>query len=237
MCRILLLTLLLFPGMALAGTPTAAQILSQSKAASGGSGWDHIYSMRVTATATMSSGPSGAYSMVIDFRTGHVVSHFKVGSMVLIARGFNGGTGWKAMFGRAATRASSPEAQKANVTHAYMATNGWWYPQRAPAKVRLVGKRVDGSASYWVLNITPEGGIPFDLWINTKTQLVSREVLNADSLSSTTFFSDYRMVHGVKVAFHLRSASTVSGRETVSTTQLKKVTMNVPVSAKDFAMP
>lgn len=236
MNRVVFLILFLISGSAVAGTPTAVQILAKSKAASGGIAWDGIVSMRTVATTKM-QGMSGTYTVLVDFRTGRTATHFKVRGTTIIVTGFDGKSGWKSVFGRAVTADHSPDQLRADVTDAYIAMYGWWYRQHAPAAIKLLGARTENATDYWVLEITPERGNTFDLWINAGTWLISRQVLHAGTQNSTSNLADYRSVHGIKIPFHIRSVSMVSGRTFVSELQLSKVAINVPVSAKDFATP
>ncbi|MGH8162479.1 MAG: aspartyl protease family protein, partial [Gammaproteobacteria bacterium] len=61
--------------------------------------------------------------------------------------------------------------------------------------------------------------------------LVARLVYHAP-VHFTTYLSDYRTVHGLKIPFHTRSTA---GHGQV--TQEKKATVNVPLIDKDFAVP
>lgn len=235
MLKILIFALLLMPVLALAATPTARQVLAQAKAASGGRAWDHIHTMRIEATRTM-LGRSGTSTTLLNFRTGSMVSHAKLGGMT-IANGFDGKMGWTAMGSRPAAPNGTPAKQKASASSAYRATYSWWYPKRWPAEFDLVGKKTNDEGSYWVVKITPKGGSPFELWIDAKTHLIARVAANPGIIQFTTYLSDYRKVSGVKIPFHKRTVTVVSGRKVTTKSELNSVEVNVPVSPEDFAMP
>jgi len=131
----------------------------------------------------------------------------------------------------------SPRGKKLAVTSAYQTAQAWWFPKRWLGKIKLVGSRTSGHDRYWVLRILPRGGMPFDMWINAKTHLIARTVmaLGVGAMKQTTYLSDYHTVDGVKTAFHERISNGQAQYDTVM--QVKKVGVNVPVSAAEFAMP
>lgn len=216
---------------AAASTLTAVQILSRTKAASGGNAWSHIQSMR-TESSKHINGQVSANTTLVDFRTRSYVSRDQVRGMT-IATGFDGQSGWMAMPGQQPT----PQNSTASVTGAYLASLGWLHPKQWHAKTVLVGKQVLPTGTDYVLKITPAGGSPVDLWVNAKTWLVDREVLASGSVQITTYLSDYRSVHGAEMAYDSRTVTVVAGRNVATTSQLKSVTFDVPVNAKDFALP
>lgn len=237
MKRTFLLALLLVPGLALAATapPSATKIFARNKAATGGNAWNQIHSMRIKATVK-TSGLSGSGTILEDLRTGRSVTHYKLGP-VSGAQGFDGKMGWSKAPGGEVAAANSPTAKKRNVTGAYQMANGWWKPKRWPAEIKAFGTRKNGDKTYQVIRITPKGGKPFTLWIDPKTHLVARsvEATGMGSVKETTYFSDYRTVKGVKIPFHQRASNGKKQYDRVI--QIKKIDVNVPVNARDFAMP
>ncbi|MGH8274125.1 MAG: aspartyl protease family protein [Gammaproteobacteria bacterium] len=233
MRKLVFLAFFLLPGLALAASPTAAQILAQSKAASGGDAWNRIHSMQTTATIE-AGGLSGTANELDDLTTGRSVSHFALGPLKG-AQGFNGKLGWSKSPGGSVAPDDSPAAKKRDATAAYQTAQAWWFPKRWPGKIESLGTRKDNQTTFQVLRITPRGGNPFELWINADTHLIARTVDSSGVLPQTTYLSDYRTVHGVKMAFHARQSNGKKQYDTVI--QLKKVTVNVPVDAQDFARP
>ncbi|MGH8428145.1 MAG: aspartyl protease family protein [Gammaproteobacteria bacterium] len=233
MRRLLFLIVLLMPGIALAAAPTAAQILAQSKAASGGTAWDHIHTLRSEGTIEV-GGLSGSASELQDFLTGRSVSQGSLGSY-RFAQGFDGKMGWSESPDGEVSPDDSPAAKMRDLTAAYQTEQAWWYPERWPAKIESLGTREDDGTTYQVLQITPQGGNPFEMWINDKTHLIARTVDRTGVLPETTYFSDYRTVDGVKMPFHQRVSNGKKQYDTAM--QLKTASFNVPVADSDFAMP
>ncbi|MGH8128054.1 MAG: aspartyl protease family protein [Gammaproteobacteria bacterium] len=235
MRRLLLLLVLLLPGVALAATPTAAQILAQSKAASGGDAWNGVHTLRFEA-AIQTSGLSGTATELDDLVSGRSLSRYNLGSLKG-AQGFDGKVGWTMSPGGEVAPSDSPAAKQADATAAYQTARAWWFPQRWPGKIESLGTRTEDKTVYQVLGIMPRGGREFELWIDAKTHLIARtvEATGQGAVESTTYFSDYRTVKGIEVAFHQRYSN---GKKQYDTNvQLKTVAVNVPVIASDFAMP
>ncbi|MDN5864383.1 MAG: aspartyl protease family protein [Gammaproteobacteria bacterium] len=221
---------------AFAGTswsPKVKTILAESKAAMGGATWNHIASLRAEGT-TKAGGLVGSRSSLESLQTGRWISYTKLGP-IEVAYGFDGQTLWYKPPNGQASPIDAPDAKKRAVTSAYTTERAWWYPERSPAKIKLLGgKQADGK-TFYVLKITPKGGKSFKLWINAKTHLFARNESHSQSGNSTTYLSDYRTVEGIKIPFH---RLTVTGKQRRRITrQLKSVSVNVPVSASDFAMP
>lgn len=208
-------------------------ILAQAKAASGGDAWNAIHSIRLEGTIEM-GGLSGSVTQLEDLLTGRSVSRYNLGSLTG-AQGFDGKLGWSQAPGGAIAPDDSPAAKKRDATSAYQTALAYWFPKRWPGKVESLGTRKDTGTTFQVLRITPRGGNPFELWINADTHLIARTVDSSGVLPQTTYFSDYRTVKDVKLPFHMRYSNGKKRYDTV--VQVKKVAVNVPVNANDFAKP
>lgn len=235
MRKLFFLIFLMIPGVATAASPTPAQILAQSKAASGGDAWNGIHTLHLEGTIG-TGGLSGSVTQLEDLESGRSVSRFTLGSLAG-AQGFDGKMGWNKSPGGEVSPDDSPAAMQADVTSAYQTAQGWWYPKRWPANIELLGTRKDDNDVFQVLRITPEDGRAFELWIDARTHLIARtvEATGLGSVEETSYFSDYRTVHGVKLPFHQLVSNGKKQYDTV--VQLTRIDVNVPVSDSDFAMP
>lgn len=234
--RILLfLTSLLIPGLAVAASPAVTQILAQSKIASGGDVWNRVYSLRMEGSIE-TGGLSGTATELDDLMTGRSVSRYEMGE-IKGAQGFDGKLGWSVSPGGEVAPADSPAGKQASATAAYQTARAWWYPQRWPADIKAEGVHKENGTDYQVLDVTPRGGFAFELWINADTHLIARfvQATGVGSVKETTYFSDYQKVEGIEVPFHQRYSNGEKQYDTI--VQLKKVEVNVPVTAADFAMP
>lgn len=229
----LLLALLSISSLAFAAAPTAEQVLAQARAASGGDAWNTVHSLRSEATVEV-GGLSGSASSLQDLLTGRWVTQGMLGSY-RFAQGFDGKMGWSESPNGEVSPNDTPAAKKRDATNAYHTEQAWWFPERWPAKIELLGTREDDGTTYQVLRFMPRGCNPFEMWINAKTHLIARIVDRSGTVPVTTYLSDYRTVDGVKISFHQRTSN--GKRQYDNVAQLKTVALNVPVSDADFAMP
>jgi hypothetical protein len=87
------------------------------------------------------------------------------------------------------------------VDEAYRRSVSYWYPGRHKAAISDSGEQKEGGRTFRVLRITPEGGRPFDLWLDAATLLADRTVERRSNELHTTHFSGYRTVEGIKLPF------------------------------------
>ncbi|HEX5313876.1 MAG TPA: retropepsin-like aspartic protease, partial [Gammaproteobacteria bacterium] len=232
MRRLAFLLVLLAPGIALAASPTAAEILAQSKAASGGALWDSVTSLQIKGKM-MKGGLEGPADKSVDMTTGHSVSHFQIGGY-RGGEGYDGTTGWMQAPSGEISAENSDAQKQAEVTQAYILARGYWFPDRWPAAINLLGTRSEGEDRFEVLQITPQGGDPFELWINAETHLVDRTVVTTPAGQETRSYNEYLSVNGVQIPFHqwLRD-----DQNHYTIFQYDAASVNLPFNAKDFAMP
>lgn len=219
----------------MAASPTPAQLLAQAKGASGGNAWDHIRTLRIEVTM-QSGGLSGTGTELEDLTDGRSVTHIKLGSLSL-ARGFDGTMGWRRSPNGEVSPDDSAAAKQMDVTRAYRIARGWWSPKRWTAKIDSLGTRVGEGKTYKVLRITPQGGRPFELWIDAETHLIARivETTGPGSRIATSYFSDYRTIQGIKIPF--RELNSNGDKRHNTTILVTHVAVNIPVTNADFAMP
>jgi hypothetical protein len=101
----------------------------------------------------------------------------------------------------------------------------------------LIGvRKVDGKDAYAV-RLTPKAGKPVVRYYDTKTYLMVRMDMIQDSPQGPqpieSYYSDYRKVGGIPMAFTIRQK--YAGLD--ATTKLTSVQINVPIPAARFARP
>lgn len=225
--------LLLLSVTAMAGKApsTAASILTAAKVASGGPAWDHIHSIRQTGTARI-FGLKGPMKKLEDLDTGSSVRHVAL-DLGSIASGHDGKTIWARHMGGEVMAQTAPHARARAVTRSYLTARGYWHPHRWPAKDTLLGERTLHGHRYQVVRVTPMHGAPAALWFDARTHLLARQVVPTAMGTSTTTFSDYRVVDGVKISFR----SETTERDNHSYLQVQTTTLNVPAPSGAFAVP
>jgi hypothetical protein len=95
----------------------------------------------------------------------------------------------------------SAQARYAALDSAYMNRYLLWAPGRGGAAVTSSGQKVVNGRRYDVLRITPKGSLPFEAWIDAVSHLLARTVVTLGTSTTTTAFSDYRPVLGLRVPF------------------------------------
>ncbi len=233
MLHLFALAVLLLPEVIPTVSPTAGQILAQSKAACGGSVWDRIHSLRVEGVVE-TGGLSGSIIELKDLTTGRSISRYSLGAFHG-ASGFDGKMGWNQSSSGYASPNDSPITKQRDRATAYQTVLAYWFPKRWPAKIESLGTRRDDDIMYQVLRIVPRGGVPFELWIEADTHLIARFVDLSDLVPETTYFGDYRTVTGVKIPFMQRTSNGAEQYDTV--VRVKNVALNVTVATKDFGIP
>jgi hypothetical protein len=93
------------------------------------------------------------------------------------------------------------------MNEAYRRSLSYWYPDRRPGTVDYVQRKREGDRPFDVVRITPQGGRPYDLWIDAATSLPDRSVEQGGIETRTTFFSDYDDFGGVRMARSIRSTN------------------------------
>jgi Aspartyl protease/PDZ domain len=211
----------------------AAAVLARAKEAAGGQGWDRIATSHVRGKLRV-GGIDGTFESIADVRTGRYVDRYVLGP-TRGAAGFDGKTAWTQDASGQPIAEEGDDARLGAADEAYRRAVAYWYPERWPAEIAVLGPRAESGRDFDVLRITPRGGRPFEVWIDRASGLFDRVVETAALQTRTTFFSNYRDVDGVKVPFAQRSTTGETRYDQVST--VESVTHDRPVAAAAFAMP
>jgi hypothetical protein len=180
-------------------------LLARAKEAAGGSAWDRVQTLHTKAHVT-TGGLSGPAESWEDTLTGRYVDTFQLGSFTG-AQGFDGKDTWEVDTSGMVTLDDSGDAREGSVDEAYRRSLSFWYPDRRPAGIADAGERSEGGRRLHVLRIHPQGGRPFELWLDAATLLADRTVERRSNEVRTTFLSDYRTVEGLKIPFTSRSTN------------------------------
>ena len=228
---VVLLTLLLAAGRV--GAADLQEVLARSKEAAGGKALDDVRALHSKVKIEM-SGLSGQAESWEDVRTGRYMGSFSLGSFSG-AQGFDGKITWVRDTSGEVRVSDSGDAREGSVNEAYRRTLAWWYPERWPAEISLVGEKQEGDRSFHVLRLHPRGGRPFEMWIDAKTWLTDRVVEQASRETRTGLMSDYRDVGGFKLPFAQRNTNGEAKYDQVLVTE--SVEVNPAISDATFRMP
>jgi len=211
----------------------ADETLAKAKQATGGSAWDAIHST-YSKGVLKTSGLTGQAESWEDNLSGRYLEKYQLGP-TSGADGFDGKTVWSQDSSGQPRTEGGENARQGAADEAYRSAMAYWFPQRWAAKIECLGRKDEQGKQFDVLRITPEGGRPFDLWVDATTYLIDHTVEKADIETRSTYFSDYRSVNGVKMPFAVRSTNGEPQYDQYF--NLEKVEFNVPLQEAQFRIP
>jgi hypothetical protein len=215
-----------------AALPDPSAVLAQAKAASGGDAWDALRTQH-SKVHILTGGIVGEAERWSDVATGRSLLNYTIGP-VTGAAGFDGGVAWS-QDAEGEAHAETDVARELAVSAAYRDQLAFWYPDRAPARIAYKERAEADGAFFDVVRITPEGGRPFELWINTETKLIERLVEREAQATRTEIYMDMRTVDGVQIPFRVRASRGAGRHDEIVTVDLLE--FNKPLSNVRFAQP
>jgi hypothetical protein len=175
--------------------PDAATIVAAAKQASGGAAWDNL-------DGSYESGTHGGapYETWLDFHSYGMrsVEHRPGGA---VARGFNGSAVWRWTPKDGAKIDDSPAARIEAIVTAYVATGGYFFPDRFPATLSWKRAVTEGGRTYDVIEAVPQGARAFELWFDRTSHLLGRIVDTTGTPAVSVELSDYRETGPVLIAY------------------------------------
>lgn len=202
--RIIVVLLLcpIFPTIGAAGTPNpkAEAIVAASKRATGGAAWD-----KPQGCVEHGTHADGAVTYVTRFslhRYGMRTDGDRGGNTR--SMGFDGKARWQtAGPGKIQVGKDPASLQEAIVTN-YLSINGFFFPKRFPAAFRYIRSTAEAGRRFDVVEITPQGGRPLEVWFDSSTHLIQRVVDTQGTPAVRVEASDYRRgAGGLMVAYRL----------------------------------
>jgi hypothetical protein len=236
MKRLLLITALVALGLTLQPRPSQADaalgtILASAKTAAGGTALDGVrsvhYAQRVTA-----GGITGTGNEYDEVQTGSSVVHQDLGPLTN-AQGFDGKVIWQQDSTGDAWAVGDYSSVRTAVTSAYLLSYSFLYKNRWPGTVSYTGTAADAAGNYNVVHAQPKGGFPVDIYFDSATNLIAKEIVRIpNGRDITIVLSDYRTVGGVVLPF----SNVQSSLNNQAQTHVVMATLNVPTTGK-FQMP
>ncbi len=199
--RLIATVLLLTPGAVCAGD-TALEWLDRSHQAVGGEAWDEVSSVRIHVSVKL-PGLEGEATSITDVSTGRFADHGELGPYEY-ADGFDGNVHWERDPSGQVQVQDSQGQLEATANERYRRMIAYWYRERWPASYGDVGSVSEEERSFRRIEITPEGGRTFELWIDEATGLIDRQVEKVGTRETIDFYADYREVEGKMIAHRSR---------------------------------
>jgi hypothetical protein len=188
-------------------------ILSASRTALGIGALAKIQTLHQHGAATI-VGVRGTADSWIDLRSGAYSQYAEAGP-VGGAQGYDGTHAWNEDASGVVWDEGGPAARYAAIDAVYVDRYLLWTPGRGGAAVTSLGEKRDAGRRYDVVNVTPKGSLPFELWFDPATHLPMRMVATIALSTTTTTYGDYRNVDGLRVPFS--QTSDTDGNVTVFT--------------------
>ncbi len=236
----LAICLSLAAGAALASAQNAATprpdpiaILADAKAASGGAAWDALRTQHSKVNIG-TAGVKGTAERWSDIYTGRSLIKYSIGP-VTGAAGYDGKNAWSQDASGQSRSETGDVARELAVNAAYRDKLAFWFPDRAKGQISFMDRVTDDGADFNVIRILPEGGRPFQFWINAETHLIERLVEREGQETRTEFFMDLHDVEGVKVPFRVRATRGDPRNDEVIT--VEKLDYNWPLAGVVFVQP
>jgi hypothetical protein len=187
-------------------------------------------------------GVHGTADSWTDLRSGAFAQYADAGP-VGGAQGYDGTHVWNEDASGVVWDDGSRQAMIGALDSVYMNRYLLWTPDRGGATVTALGPKTDAASRYDVLEITPQGSVPFELWFDAATHLPVRMIAKIGTSTSTTTYSDYRSVDGLRVSFAQTSetdgnVTTFAGTTAVANDTGAGVGLRRPIeSVRDFSLP
>jgi PDZ domain/Aspartyl protease len=208
-------------------------ILARIKAETGGERWDRIRSRHVVGKLA-AGGLNGTAEQWDDIVTGRTYGTFKLGPLSG-AQGYDGKVLWTQDESGQSRAETTQDAIEGTISGAYRTSMAFWYPERRAGTVEYVARRSMNGHDDDVLRMSPAGGRPFEIWVNTQTSLIEQLTEREASETRTETYGDYREVDGVHVPFTLRFSHGEPKYDQVLT--VESVDFGVPLDEARFAQP
>lgn len=237
--RIFLLSSLFLLASVAAHASDASRLFDRYKEATGGEAWEQARSLRLNGTLR-AGGLEGRIETLVDLGGGRSASHYALGP-VEGGQGYDGQLAWSRDPGGEVAVLDAPEAVRRTRSQAWLDAHGYWYPARLPAVIGAPARREENGRSFDVVEATPQGGDRVSLWFDAATGLLARVDQKQERDLSVTRYDDYRVVDGLRLAFHSSNDSIDStGRSEPrahSEVQIAEASLNAAFADADFARP
>jgi len=179
---------------------SAAEILAAARSASGGAAWDRVALVRGIGAEAF-AGLRGRWQLTEDTVAGRYAQVEDFG-VYKISEGFDGSQHWRQDRSGGVHALDSAFAVRSTRTDAWLARRGYLKPDDATV-YGAAEERVEGGTRYWLVQATPAGAEPVQLWFDAATHRLARIVRQMPISVLVVRLEDYREVDGVSLPFRV----------------------------------
>ncbi|MEO5867617.1 MAG: PDZ domain-containing protein [Sphingomonas sp.] len=126
-------------------------------------------------------------------------------------------------------------ATRQGITDAWLARRAYLAPDAGGAAIDAAPSRAVGGRQFDIVKATPKGGQQVELWFDSATHLLARDVRIGSTSTTTESFDDYRPYGGTKLAFRVTTQSDASSDKEI--VQIDRFTTKTGVFDHMFAPP
>ena len=199
----------------------------------GGAAWDNVSALHLVSTLQQ-GGLNGTQDERDDVLTGRYSVSAALGPATQ-RDGYDGTRVWSQDDSGQSRYVAAADDVGAAKSAAYRDSFSYWFPNRRPGAVTYLRHADEAGRGFDILQATPDGGRPFQMWVDVATHRLDRIVEVGASETDTTFLSDYRPVGGLFLPFNAR-VSTGDPRYD-SVVELQSVAVNEPAPPAAFTLP
>jgi hypothetical protein len=215
-------------------TADPTRILADARQAAGGPALDAVRSLHFIETL-QADGVTGPQDTWQDVETGRFL-HTTNLPPAPRSDGFDGISAWYQGLSGIAYRLGDVDARLNAANESYRTARAWWFADRHAATVAAAGTAQEGGRHFDILQITPEGGRAFTLWIDSATHLIDRTIEQQAEDRVVTRYADYRRVGGVMLPFTIRTGDGGDPSDDAVET-VQRVELNAAIPDARFSMP
>ena len=215
-----------------AAQTTAASVLAAMKAATGGAAWDKVTSLHLVSIIN-SGRLSGTQDEWDDSLTGRYSISTTLGP-TSERNGYDSSQVWRQDSGDARVIATA-DAVRAARSAAYRDSLAYWFPLRRPGVVSYLRHAAEGERGFDVLQAMPDGGRPFQMWVDDRTHYLDRIVEPGAEETDTTFLSGYQAKDGLVLPTRVRDTTGDPRYDTLGV--IHTFAVSAPVPNGIFALP
>ena len=203
-------------------------------AASGGPAWSDVRTLHLSFRAQL-HGVTAKGDQWDDLQGGRYLVR-RAWPAYSESKAFDGVTPWRQDRSGIAYTLGDADSGRVAANEAFRTARAWWFPDRHSGTVGYLGQRVANGRSYDILETTPEGGRPFQAWIDTRTHLLFRTDEQQGEDRAVTTYTGYRTVAGIVLPFKISIGdgkdSSLDVVETVTSVEI-----NRPLADNRYSLP